>query len=509
MLRDRYVLGRTLAENESAAVIEAADRRMRRAVAVKLFDPSASEALPYAEARLAAIDHPNLCKVLDADHENDVPFVILERLTGETFAEALATRKPYPIREAIEIAMQLLSALDAVHERGIVHRDVKPANIFLVPRPGCLPVVKLFDFATSIRQGEPGFGQGHVGTRSYMAPEQVKEGEIDGRADLFAVGVLLFEALAGQRPFMTTSYDALFSDLVRRPSAELTKLAPHVTPDLAAVITRAMEPVADRRFASAREFQAALGKVRVDPGSGIHPKIQRAQHSSATKVEVPSPQAPPKQREKEREKERESRPKKPIGPLFMPSSPGGGVAEPTLAKGRDDLFRRNYDDNDTGPTNVLHPHTDSGAAISKALPSSKAMPSSIPYTPTRLSPVGLVAAPRAKEVDSFALDVTVPAPHLEPMPTRAPLMRASDATAPFVAQTEADAQRSLHHAVPAPFFMEPIATSAPLPYVPPSPPSSRTKAPTRSGSVPRWAIGIAIFCGLVVIALATAALLFF
>src|SRR5688572_5721447 len=267
LLRDRYVLGRTLADNESAAVIEAADRRMRRAVAVKLFDPSVGDAPPVAEARLASIDHPNLCKVLDADHANGVPYVILERLHGETLAECLLARARLPIDEAVEIFMQLLSALDAVHERGIVHRDVKPSNVFLIPRPGCLPVVKLFDFAGSIRSGEAVDNAG-LGTRAYTAPEQGAHDpqRLDGRADLHAVGAMMFEAIAGQRPFASpSSYEALLAEPAQREAMDIRRVAPHVSADLAAVIARAMDPAREHRFTDARAFQDALAALTIEP----------------------------------------------------------------------------------------------------------------------------------------------------------------------------------------------------------------------------------------------------
>jgi eukaryotic-like serine/threonine-protein kinase len=429
-LRDRYVLGRTLADNEHAAVIEAADRRMRRAVAVKLFEPPGGEAQAVAEARLAAIDHPNLCKVLDADHANGVPYIILERLKGETLAECLAARTRLPVPDAVELFMQLLSALDAVHERGIIHRDVKPSNVFLIPRPGCLPVVKLFDFASSIRLGEPMPGHGSVGTRAYMAPEQASHDvhELDVRADLYAVGTMMFEAIAGRRPFTMPSYDALVGDASHRTEIDIRQIAPHVSPELAAVIARAMEASPERRFSDARAFQHALSTLSLEPTSGIH---QRPGSPSATRVEVPAPNRAPRIRAASEE------------------------------------------------TRVVTPREDTvTAAVARPAASSE-----IPLTPTRIAP----------------LVVSEPAPSTVPLPPQ-----------------NARDHRTVHRLVsPAPIAVpgmsatSPSLTPMPMPYVTPSsvPPPPVSERPPRE--VPVGTIALAIACGIIVLALATIALLFY
>src|SRR3989441_5769857 len=204
----RYRILRRLGEGGMGVVYEAFDDRLGRTVALKLMrevigGPVGVERF-WREARAAAaLSHPHICQIHELGDESGRPFIVMERLTGETLAERLL-RGSLPARETAQIALGLLSALQALHERGLVHRDLKPSNVFLATHG-----VKLLDFGvahavgavpaeTSTRLTAPGI---MVGTTHYMAPEQITGERIDGRVDLFAVGAVLFECLIGQLAF--------------------------------------------------------------------------------------------------------------------------------------------------------------------------------------------------------------------------------------------------------------------------------------------------------------------
>lgn len=190
-------------------VYAARDTRLDRPVALKMIrrgstDPDAAERL-RGEARAAAtVSHPNICQLYDIGEENGDLFIAMEYLEGESLAARLA-RGPVPLEEAVQIALAMLGALEALHGRGLIHRDLKPSNIFLTPHG-----VKLLDFGLArpvtsgdeTRLTQPGTV---FGTVQYMPPEQMRGQPVDGRADVFSAGVVLYEMLTGRPPFTGAS----------------------------------------------------------------------------------------------------------------------------------------------------------------------------------------------------------------------------------------------------------------------------------------------------------------
>ena len=208
----------------------------------------------------AALGHPNLVQVTDfQQNAGEPPFLVMEMLDGTTLKEVLeASNRIEPARASF-IGIQLLSGLAAAHRAGIIHRDVKPGNIFLQSTTAMRDIVKVLDFGVAklaIESAPPGATAmtrvGEVlGTLSYMAPEQgAFGGSIDPRTDIYAVGATLFHALAGLRPFEATEPSG-----VRSP---LSKIAPWVHPGLAAVVERALERLPEGRWPSADAMATAL-----------------------------------------------------------------------------------------------------------------------------------------------------------------------------------------------------------------------------------------------------------
>jgi serine/threonine-protein kinase len=204
----------------------------------------------------AKLDHPNIAQVRTAFCEGNTLILVMELVEGEPLSGVLK-RGPLPLWSAVRVAGQVLDALALAHHNGVVHRDVKPANI-LVDRHG---TVKLTDFGLAKRFGEPGQTDPGiaVGTVYYMAPEQVRGlAETDWRADLYAVGVLFYEMLTGRRPFEGTEQYAVMRAHVEQTHAPATRLVPELPKEVDALLERAMAKDPAQRFQSATGFLAAL-----------------------------------------------------------------------------------------------------------------------------------------------------------------------------------------------------------------------------------------------------------
>ncbi|WP_437608130.1 serine/threonine-protein kinase [Sorangium sp. So ce834] len=275
VIGDKYGVTAIIGEGGMGAVYEAEHLQIGRLVAVKVMHPRETqqrEAISRLEheARVAGrIGHPNICEVYDMGWLPDgSPYLVMERLHGETLAQRIERYGVMPPSELVDIMLQVLSALVTAHERGIVHRDLKPENIFLSERAGMLPVAKLLDFGISQASDMDGTldltRTGMVmGTPYYMAPEQARgDIELDHRLDLWAVGVILYEALTGQRPFVARNYNALLVQILTLWHRPVTELDPTIPPGLSRLVDRALAKERDERFQSAREFQEALRRFK-------------------------------------------------------------------------------------------------------------------------------------------------------------------------------------------------------------------------------------------------------
>jgi serine/threonine protein kinase/Tol biopolymer transport system component len=245
------------------------DSRLGRNVAVKVLpDAVARDAERRArferEARaIASLEHPHVCRLYDVGAESGVAYLVMELLEGKTLAGRLFAGA-LPLAEALEIGIQLADALAAAHRRGIVHRDLKPANVVLTAIGP-----KLLDFGIAQLPAPAGDGTlteaGQVvGTPHYMAPEQLLGKPVDARADVFALGCLLFEMLAGRRAFTTTS--------LHEPTPSLREAAPPIPPALERLVTTCLSVDREDRWSSAHDVKLQLAGILEDHELGTTPK---------------------------------------------------------------------------------------------------------------------------------------------------------------------------------------------------------------------------------------------
>ncbi len=275
----KYRVRSTIGEGALGMVFEAHHLGLDREVALKVLHPSEADTRGsverfHREAQAAgAIGHPNICRVYDFGELSDgSPYMVLEKLNGVTLRNMLTAQGRLHTAFVIDVFVQILAGLSAAHEKGIVHRDIKPSNIFLVESPGPTPLVKILDFGVSklspaLLDGDELLtvtGSGIIiGTPGYMAPEQARgERNLDGRADLHAVGVMLYEALTGKRPFATISADTL-RRRAPAPPKRATALRPSLPLAFDRILEVAMSPSRESRYHHALDFQRDLHAVKV------------------------------------------------------------------------------------------------------------------------------------------------------------------------------------------------------------------------------------------------------
>jgi serine/threonine-protein kinase len=279
-LGGRYVLRDVLGAGGMGTVFDAEHLGLKRAVAIKVLNPSQARKKTAVkrfqqEARAAgSIGHPNICEVYDLGAlEDGSPYLVMEKLTGKTLAQRLTKEQRLPWEEIVEIVLQTLSGLAAAHDKGIVHRDIKPDNIFIAKRVGASDIIKVVDFGVSkmiVRmQDEPNEDldltrTGMVmGTPYYMSPEQASgERKLDARVDLYACGVVMYEAVTGRRPFLAPNYNALLLKIISGTHRRASELLPSVPRGFEGVIERAIAVNREDRYGSAAEMQRDLLGLR-------------------------------------------------------------------------------------------------------------------------------------------------------------------------------------------------------------------------------------------------------
>jgi len=302
ILAGRYRVERELGRGGMAKVFQGVDTVLGRQVAIKILAPRFADDESFVqrfrrEAQAAArLSNPNVVSVFDTGADDGVHFIVMEYVEGRTLADYLADGGRIMPDRAIEISESVCNALSAAHAQGVIHRDIKPGNIMLTPQGQ----VKVADFgiARMTTTAETVAQTAAVlGTASYLSPEQAQGQPVDARSDLYSLGCVAFEMVTGRPPFIGDSPVTVASKQVLEQPVPPSRLNPDVTPDLDAVILRALAKNPANRYQSAEELRADLDRAR--RGLPVEATPLLAPTAASTQV-LPAPVVPPPPERKSR-----------------------------------------------------------------------------------------------------------------------------------------------------------------------------------------------------------------
>ncbi len=261
----RYEIVEHIGEGGMAQVYKAYDPGIHRTAALKILkqehcaDEEHKRRFLREGKAAGALTHPNIVTVYDVGSIDGAPYLLMELLEGETLTDLLASGRRLPTQAIIRIGRQLAMALDYAHERGVVHRDIKPDNIIIGPDGES---VKIADFgiarlADSANPNTTQVGM-MLGTPRYMSPEQATGNPIDGRTDLFSVGVILYEMITGQKAFDAESIGTLIVQIAQKDPVPIRQLNADAPPGLQKIVSKLLHKKPERRFQTGAGLQAAL-----------------------------------------------------------------------------------------------------------------------------------------------------------------------------------------------------------------------------------------------------------
>ncbi len=271
VLGDRYKVLGYLSEGATSRVYVAEDATGEHGrVVVKMLSPEAGTNVEFRQRMLREaqtvrpIVHPNVVRVLDVnDGGGGLPFVVMEALPGEPLGDRLRRQGPLPSERVLTLGVQIAAGLLAVHRAGVVHRDLKPDNLFLIERPGQPDQIKILDFgmAKLLSGGRSSAPQTVLGTAAYMAPEQILVEGIDPRSDIYSLGVVLFRMLTGHLPFDTSVPADLLRHQLFSPIPPPSWLLEGIDPGLEAIVLNATRKDPENRYTSVEEVIDDLGAL--------------------------------------------------------------------------------------------------------------------------------------------------------------------------------------------------------------------------------------------------------
>ena len=286
----RYQILERVGKGGMGVLYRGIDPVLDREVAIKLmlvdFSEDEEQLRPrfYVEARAAAkLQHRNIVTVFEFAEEGNTPYIVMEFLRGTSLAARIVSPLPLALDAKLDIIAQLCDALHYAHEQGVVHRDVKPANVFLLTDG----TVKLLDFGIAKMASSGLTRQGDVlGSASYMSPEQVRGSDmVDGRADIFSVGVVMYELLAGRKPFEADQPTATIVKILNDPPPAIETLAPDLPAQLVAAVNRALAKDPAERYATAGELSKELQWIRRAIGAaGEGAPLEETRFASPTEI---------------------------------------------------------------------------------------------------------------------------------------------------------------------------------------------------------------------------------
>jgi serine/threonine protein kinase/TolA-binding protein len=343
-----YRIVERLGAGGMGVVYKAEDLRLGRPVALKFLPPEMSSSRTAVdrferEARTASsLNHPNICTIYAIEEHDGQRFLVMELLDGQPLSEVIGGR-PMPVDTVIELGTQIADALDAAHAQGILHRDVKPANIFITRRGRA----KVLDFGlaklavvardTAAHDSNPTLAelklttQGvALGTVAYMSPEQARGEPLDARSDIFSLGIVLYEMVTGQQAFPGRTSAVVFDQILNRMPAPASLLEANVPKELERIVMKSLEKDPDDRQQSAAAVAEELEQLR------------RSRDSGRQTAAIPAVQPSPTPREVE------SADPAPSGPSFAPASPPAASSAPPPVTSSSLSYP--YEDDDDTPT---------------------------------------------------------------------------------------------------------------------------------------------------------------
>jgi formylglycine-generating enzyme required for sulfatase activity len=306
-LGGRYRIEEKLAEGGMATVYKAYDPNLRRTVAIKLIHPHLSSDPEFIRrfkqeaASVAQLRHPNIVQVYDFDHDAGVHYIVLEYVPGQTLQDLLkalnASNQRLPLTTTVPIMATICDAVTYAHQKAMIHRDLKSANVMLNQRGE--PILMDFGVAKMLGETQHTMTGAVIGTALYMSPEQAQGAAIDSRTDIYSLGVMLFEMITGRPPFEGNSAVAIMMKHVNEPVPDICEINENVPDELVVVVQKALAKDPAQRFQTAAQMGAALRSVNAaltaSPATILSPAVT-AVPPPAPVVPAAAPPTPPKSR---------------------------------------------------------------------------------------------------------------------------------------------------------------------------------------------------------------------